>query len=285
MSRGRMAMVGGALVLVAAAAGLVTRHAPAVTSSGPQSSAPQSAATRGAEGGPGPASNGAALPGSNVAQPEGKRLSIGGAGAAAQKAPPHAAATNAVVLRPSQVVVRVNGSAIAGKDVVGFAGKQTEESISAQTYATLVGRAVERELTLQEAKKRGVTLSSSQKAQLAEVRKQAAARGSTKQPGEPDPDEIALEERDAEAQLLLTELLAKGGTPPPGPTDQDVEAYYKAHAQTFGSLPSDPTARAAALAKIDPEIRQRLLAEQQQSWSAKRQELLHQLRAKANISY
>jgi hypothetical protein len=44
-------------------------------------------------------------------------------------------------------------------------------------------------------------------------------------------------------------------------------------------------ARAAAWEKIEIEIRRRLLREQQETWTAKRQEMLDSLEAEANISY
>lgn len=122
--------------------------------------------------------------------------------------------------RAAQVVATLNGTAIKGTDVVAFPAGRDEQSLEASSYDALLQRAVDRELTFEAAKKQGVSLTDPQRAQLDEVRKQAAARGSTTPPFVPTRDEVNLEVRDAEANLLQTDLLAKAGTPPPGSVEQ-----------------------------------------------------------------
>jgi hypothetical protein len=185
-----------------------------------------------------------------------------------------AAALETLKVSPEQVVVRVNGVAVAGKDLVPFAGGDSRQ-LAGATYANLVDRAVERELALQEARRQGLTLTAAQRKELEAVKQQALARGSAAGPGPADPAEIELEQRDAEAGLLLTELLRKGGTAPPGPTPADVASYTT---PVPDDLPTEPAAR-------DAEIRRRLLAEQQKAWSARRRELLDRLEADASISF
>jgi hypothetical protein len=187
-------------------------------------------------------------------------------------------------LRPAQVLARVNGTPITGKDLIAFRAGLDELSIDRPTYNSLLGRAIERELTFEAAKKQGVTLTEEQRGQLDEVRKQAAARGGTTPPFDRSSDEVDFEARDAQAQMLLTDLLEKAGTPPPSPTPADVDSYYRAHANELGALP-EGEARAAAWAKIEIEIRRRLLSEQQETWRARRQEMLDSLEAEANVSY
>lgn len=190
----------------------------------------------------------------------------------------------AVTVRADEVVARVNGKRLTARDVMAFEGIR-EQSIDPDSFAQLRERAVERELTLAEARKQGVTLGDEQQRQLAEVRKQAEMRGSPATPGSSSADEVALEVRDAETAMLQTELLARAGTPPPSPTEADVEKYYQRHSEEFDELPADPTARAAARQKIDLEIRSLLANQQQESWAKQRQALLDRLRAAASINY
>ena len=156
--------------------------------------------------------------------------------------------------------------------------------MSPEGYDFLLNRAIDRQLTFEEARRRGVKLGEAQQQQLGAVRQQAIARGGSV-PGEQTEDELTLEERDTEASMLQTELLARAGTPPPSPTAEDVERYYQAHQKELAALPTDPAARAAARAKIDLGIRGRLATEQQQAWADKLQELLDGLRADAELSY
>jgi hypothetical protein len=145
-------------------------------------------------------------------------------------------------LRAAQVVARLDGTTIRGSDVVAFHAGSDEQSLDRSSYDALVKHAVERQLTFEAARKQGVTLSDAEQAQLAEVRKQAVARGSTVPPFTPTPDEIELEVRDAEASLLQTDLLARAGTPPPASVDQQ-PAWTAKRQALLDQLQSEATIR------------------------------------------
>ena len=189
----------------------------------------------------------------------------------------HAAAP--VRLGASQKVATVNGTVITGRQLLAWRGRDpAEQEMTAEMFALLKDRAIERELTFEEAHRQGVDLGPAQLAQLAEVRKNAQARGET------DPAQLDFEEADARAHLLASMLLEKAGVAAPFATDADVKRYYEAHAGEFDQLPEDPSARQVAWKKIDLDIRQTLALQLQEQYQQRVHAYFDQLRAGARIA-
>lgn len=149
----------------------------------------------------------------------------------------------------TETVVTVNGLALTGADVVAFSAADGDElSMTEEMYEFLVKRAIDRELTFQAARDKGIELDADGKAQLAQVRANAEERG------EADPARIAFEEKEARAQLLLKELVAADGAPPELADDAAVDRYLEEHAADIGALPKEPE----RLQQIRIEVRQQL---------------------------
>lgn len=189
-----------------------------------------------------------------------------------------ARAQGATELRAEQDVLYVDGIALFGKDVVAFRRGERAKGMSAEMYAFLLQGAVERQLTLAAARAQNIELSQAQEQQLAAVRAQAAERAGTAL-GARESDEIELEARTAQAELLQGELLRRSGTPIPSPTDADVQRFVAEHAAELGKLPTAEPARSEILR----QIRARLMTEQQAAWARARTELLARLTAAAVI--
>jgi len=201
------------------------------------------------------------------------RQQLAAAGARVEPAMP------SVSLGASQQVATVNGTAITGRQLLAWHARDpAEQEMTAEMFASLKRRAIERELTFEEARGKGVELGPVQLAQLAEVRKNAMARGET------DPAQLDFEEADARAHLLATALLEKAGVSAPLPTEGDVKRYYEAHSDEFDELPSDPIAHAAAWRKISIGIRQTLAWELQEQYQQRVRAYFDQLRARAGIT-
>jgi hypothetical protein len=184
--------------------------------------------------------------------------------AAAAPAPPERAAPagTPVVIKPDQVVARVNGAPITGRQLVAFrAAGPEEQTMTPEMFDFLHQRAIERELVLQEARARGVELAPPQLAQLEAVRRDAARRGVT------DPAEVDFEVNDARAGLLEAALLARAGAAAPAANDADVDRYLQEHAGAD---------RARA--------RQQLADEAQARYQERRRAYLDELAAAARIT-
>lgn len=183
-----------------------------------------------------------------------------------------------VKLGASQKVATVNGTSITGRQLLAWrAHDPAEQEMTAEMFASLRSRAIDRALVFEEARRKEVELGAAQLAQLKEVRKNAEARG------ELDPAQLDFEETDARAHILATMLLDKAGVAAPFATDADVKRYYEAHADDFDALPSEPAAREAARRKIAIDIRQILALELQEKYQQQVREYLDQLRAGARI--
>lgn len=115
---------------------------------------------------------------------------------------PTAADSTPAVVKPDQVIVTVNGVAITGRQLVA-PGSDGEPSVSREMFDFLRSRAIDRELTFQEAKKQGIELTAAQQAELEQVRKNSKERGVT------DEAQLDFEVNDARAGLLQAALLAK----------------------------------------------------------------------------
>lgn len=224
---------------------------------------------------PQPATGSAIAPGrsaaaSNAVVPRNQPIAAAGASVEQAMAP--------VRLGASQKVATVNGTTITGRQLLAWRSRDpAEQEMTPEMFASLKDRAIERELTFEEAHRQGVDLGPAQLAQLAEVRKNAQARGET------DPDQLDLEEVDARAHMLASALLEKAGVSPPFATDADVKRYYEAHAGELEQLPKDPDARQAAWKKIELDIRQTLALELQEQYQQRVHAYFDQLRAGARI--
>lgn len=172
-------------------------------------------------------------------------------------------------------VATVNGVAITGADMVAFRAKTGEAlELTPEMHEFLLQRAIDRELTMQAARARKLELSAMQQDQLAQVRANAEARGET------DPAQLAYEEKDARAQMLLESMAAADGAPAALVDDAAVDRYLEEHAAELGPAPRDP--RAAQQRRI--ELRQKLYAEQAAAHDARVRELLDRLAAGATIT-
>ena len=178
-----------------------------------------------------------------------------------------------------QVIVRVNGVPLLGRDLVAFGAKAgAEQTMSAEMFQFLQQRAIDRELALQAAKARGIVLDVSAQGQLASLRASAEAREVT------DPEAVAFELRDAEAHLYVEAMLAKDGAPPAFAGQAEIDAYYQQHRAELGELPADPNAHEAAWAVMGLRIRGLLATEQPALHAASLATLLAQLRKAAEIT-
>lgn len=223
-----------------------------------------------------------ALP-ATVAVP-GQSGAASGAGARANAALVAAAArarepSPSVKLAAGQSVATVNGTAITGRHLLAYRARDPALlEMTAAMYASLRNRAIERELTFQEARTRGIELAPAEREQLKAVRKNAEARGET------DPAQLDFEEADARAHLLAATLLRQRGVHDPFATEADVRAYYENHPGEFDPLPQDPAAREAAWKRAAIEIRQTLSIDLQEQHQQRVREYFDQLRAAARIT-
>lgn len=186
-----------------------------------------------------------------------------------------------------QVVARVNGVALTGRDVVPFPPGQSEQTVERSFYDALLERAVERELAAQAARKQGIDLSEGQREGLRRLRQSLEDGARREEPGArrvsaPRDAEFAV--RQAEGQLLLDALAASAGAPAALPSDADVERYYREHPAAFAPLPSDAEQKAAAWQRIETEIRQTLSTQMQEAHAERLRQLVEQLKAGAQIS-
>jgi hypothetical protein len=190
-----------------------------------------------------------------------------------------AAAAAPVKVGVSQKLATVNGTVITGRQLLAWRARDpAEQEMTPEMFASLKSRAVERELTFEEARKEQVDIGPAQLEQLKDVRKNAEARGET------DPSQLDFEEADARAHILATALLEKAGVSAPFATDADVKRYYEAHAGELDELPQDPAAREAAWRKLSINIRQTLALELQENYQQRVREYFDQLRAGARIA-
>ncbi len=186
-----------------------------------------------------------------------------------------AVAGESVALGRSQTIATINGVAITGADVLAFRAIDGDrQTMSPEMYEFLTRRAIERELTLQAARARKIELTSTHDVQLAQVRANAEARGET------DPAQLAFEDKDARAQLLLEEIATAEGAPPALPDDAAVDAYLKAHAGEVGPMPSDPQ----AVQELRVSIRQKLYEQLANAHHDYIRALLARLEAEARIT-
>jgi hypothetical protein len=189
-------------------------------------------------------------------------------------APPPTAGEGVKVVRGATLAT-VNGVAISGADVVAFREKTAEAlTLTPEMHEFLVRRAIERELTMQAARARKLELSATQREQLAQVRANAEQRGET------DPAQLAFEEKEASAQMLLESMMTADGAPSAMVDDATIDAYLREHAAELGPTPREPDA--AQQRRI--ELRQKLYAEQAAAHEAKLREYLAGLERDARVT-
>jgi hypothetical protein len=131
----------------------------------------------------------------------------------------------ATKIKAAQTIAMIGGVAITGRDLLAWrAGDPSEHEMTTEMFEALKQRAIDRAVVFAEARRAKLELSPAHVAQLAEVRRNAQARGET------DVAQLDFEEMDARAHMLATLLLEKAGTPPPRATPKDIERYAAEHA-------------------------------------------------------
>ncbi|HXJ56014.1 MAG TPA: hypothetical protein VNU68_05040 [Verrucomicrobiae bacterium] len=186
-------------------------------------------------------------------------------------------------------LAKVNDVIITLKDLVP--GESAEKLMSSEMYHSLLDQAIERELTFQAARAKGIELSEEQQQQREQVRAALLARHSQ---GDGKvahlnlsgtiQDQIQFELRDATSQLLLSSLLAMAGAPSPYVTEGQVQEYYLSHLDLYGALPATEAQRASTWQRIDYEIRQKLAPTVQTEYAEGVRQYLEQLKAKAKVT-
>lgn len=184
---------------------------------------------------------------------------------ASQRTAPTAPAPRLLRIHPAQTLATVRGAKLTLADLFALDPKRAGQPVELDpaTYASLLDRAIDRQLTLQAAAEEGVTLTAEQQARIDARR--AAQRKRHEDPNLVWRDEalsgdaaLEFQLRDASAKLLQATLAEQAGVASPRVTADDVQRYYEAHASTYGALPTEPNARAQAWRQIDTAIRQQL---------------------------
>lgn len=189
-------------------------------------------------------------------------------------------------VEPGEMLATVNGVPLELKDLLPLSPESaaTGRILSAERYAFLLERAVDREITLQQARVQGVDLTDLQREQLAKLR----ARSERPQANvfddlQQNPANADFEERDATALLLLANLAEQAGVPARHVTAAQVEDHYQRHQAAYETLPADVVQRQAAWERIEREIRVKLAAPTQTRHDEALENHLKQLRASALI--
>lgn len=195
---------------------------------------------------------------------------------------------NAAMLRikAGKVLATVNGVPIELKDLLPLpSGKETaDQTLSAERYAFLLDRAVDRELTVQQARALGVELTEAQRQRLAGLRaRRETPPANVFDPLQANPANAEFEALDAAALLLQVSLAERAGVPSRDVTTAQVEQYYQQHQAKYGALPPDAAGRQAAWEKIDQDIRVNLARQVVALHDESFQKYFDQLRASAQI--
>ena len=188
-------------------------------------------------------------------------------------------------IAPDTVLAQVNDTNLTLKDLRAVNPASTGQIFRADAYAHFLTKAIEREVTFQGAKARGVELTDTQKQDLEGIRAAALARGKAPYaaPGYDAEAQAAFEVRDRTAQMLQNVMLNESGTPSQYVTPQQVQDYYAQHQAEFDALPKNPEARAKAWQLLETEIRARLIPDVYREHEHKRQNLLTELKAGLTI--
>jgi hypothetical protein len=170
-----------------------------------------------------------------------------------------------VAITADQAIANVHGVAITGRHLLAFSA-EPEQTMTRQMFEHLRRRAIDRELTFQAARARGIELSAAQLAELEQVRRNAIERGIS------DTAQLDLEVAEARAGLLQTALLE---TAVVAPTDADLDRI----ASESGPLPQDP----AALGAARMQARQKLADDTQAQYATRLRAYLDDLADKAGV--
>lgn len=189
-------------------------------------------------------------------------------------------------INSNMILASVNGMPITLRDLMPVnPTRLTENNFSPEMYGSLLDRAINRELAMQEAKRRGVGLSDQQKADLEKIRQRALER---------DPNSFSdvhddydakaeFEVRDFAGLMLQEALLAAAGGPPKYVTPELVQQYYEAHKDQYGELPADEAGRNEAWSQIDLQIRSDLAHQLADEYEKQLQVLREDLQRQADI--
>ena len=189
-------------------------------------------------------------------------------------------------IQTGQVLATVNGVPIELKDLLPLPpGKEiAEQTLSAERYAFLLDRAVDREVTLQNARAQRVDLTESQREQLAKLRARSELPvANLFDDLQHNPANADFEARAAAALLLQASLAEKAGVPSRDVTAAQVEQYYQEHRAEYAALPPDAAQRQAAWEQIEQVIRVKLARQVLTLHDESFQEYFNQLRASAQI--
>ena len=187
-------------------------------------------------------------------------------------------------VRPNQLLAEVNNTPITLLDLMPLQStNNAEQQIDPVAYNYFLQRAINRELIMQAAQARGITLTESQQQQLDKLRAERE---------EPEPGlvskltvnstAIEFDLRDEQAFMLQTSLMAAAGLTP-NVTPEQVEQYYQQHMDEFGALPTDPQASQQAWQAIDFQIRGLLAAGARAGYQQALNQYMDGLKANANI--
>lgn len=194
-----------------------------------------------------------------------------------------------VTVSAETVLARWGARSLALADIVPLGATETERAMTPSMLKYLVGRAMERELVLEEAAAAKVELSADRLRELEQYRAQLETQrsdpGVLERPYELTDERIAFELRDAQALLLQQQLLERAKLPSPHVSEEQVRAYYEQNRSRYGSLPDDPAARQQKWLEIDYAIRQELAPKVLEEYERARQEYLDKLKAKARVTY
>ena len=196
-------------------------------------------------------------------------------GVAPAEPPPGEDRSESVTVERGDTIATVNGVAITGADLIAFrAGDGDEQVMTPAMYEFMTTRAIQRELTLQAAKARKLELTAAQRAELEQVRKNAEERGVT------DAAQLAFEEDEARAQLLLRSMVEAEGGSPLLADDAAVDRYLEDHAADYSAAGNDP----AAQQQLRVDIRQKLYGELAAKYDERLRALLARLEREARVT-
>ncbi len=147
------------------------------------------------------------------------------------------AATPGVKLQAGQVLATVNQIPITVADLVAVEAGQADVTMDPAEYEARLTKAVEAELTLQAARRQGVSLQPAQQDRIATItQRHADAFAKYKEQGvtwtSVTAEQIALEERQVAATVLQQNLVLKEAGVGPSP-DPAVQAKYEASLRTL----------------------------------------------------
>lgn len=194
-----------------------------------------------------------------------------------------------VYLTAGRELAKVNGVILTLKDLMPLPDEpvETEHVMTTVRYEFLLNRAVERELTFQEAESQGLKLDETQIRALEE----AAERRRTEMAGKvvfddlgDNPRNADFQQRDFAALLLQNSLAQKSGVTSPNVGSEHVRTYYEAHINEFPPLPTEATQRETAWRKVESTIRVKLAPALRQEHQEQLARFMEGLKEAAEIS-